>query len=288
MGDRWVPPGSEDHRPDFVVIGAMRAGTSALWIWLRDHPGTNLATAKEPNLFLPELDMRSYPWAGFFPEPDGRLIGESSVSYAEPTAAPLVASRIAEHAPGARLVYLVRHPVERTRSHHRHSYLRGLERRPIAEAAVPGSEYVGRSRYATVLEAFREHIDPARILVVVHEELVGDDDGPWLGLLDHLGLEHAPRPTEVHNATESKALVHPLARRYFDLGLDRIVRRLLPRRVRRLGADRLIRSSGGSDEARAAAAGPLPAATMAVLRDEVGRLEQLLGRSLGWDLDAAP
>ncbi|MEO1063546.1 MAG: sulfotransferase [Actinomycetota bacterium] len=287
MGDPWVPPGPDDHRPDFIVIGAMRAGTSALWIWLRDHPGTNLVTAKEPNLFVEMPDMRSAPWAGFFPPPDGGRTGESSVSYADPSVADLVAGRIAEHAPDAQLVYVVRHPVERTRSHHRHSYLRGRERRSITEAAVPGSRYVARSRYATVLETFRAHVDPARILVVVHEELVGGDDGPWLGLLDHLGLEHGPRPDEVHNATESKALVHPVARRYFDLGLDRVVRRLVPRRVRRLGADRLIRSSGGVEEARAAASGPLPESTMAVLRDETDRLEELLGRPTGWVLDGA-
>ncbi|MEM9714015.1 MAG: hypothetical protein AAGA17_17480, partial [Actinomycetota bacterium] len=274
-------------RPDFIVIGAMRAGTSALWIWLRDHPGTNLSTAKEPNLFLPEIEMRSYPWAGFYPEPDGRVIGESSVSYAAPDVAGTVAGRIAEHAPEARVVYLVRHPVERTRSHHRHSYLRGLERRPIDEVAVPGSSYVERSRYATVLDVFGEHVDPDLLRVVVHEELVGDDDGPWLALLDHLGLTHQPRPTDVHNATEAKPLVHPLARRYFDLGLDQVVRRMLPRRVRRIAADRLVRTDGGAAEARAAAAGPLPAESMAILRDETARLEERIGRSTGWDIDAA-
>lgn len=280
--DVWSAPGPEVRRPDFVVIGAMRAGTTSLWFRLDAHDGLDLPGAKEPNLFLPESKLRSLSWDGFFPEHDGRVTGEASVSYADLRHAALVAERIAAVAPEARLVYVVRDPVERLRSHYRHSYLRGAERRPIGEAADLSSWLVGRSCYDSVLAAFHEHVPTEQLHVVIHEELVGDDGAAWAGLLDHLGLERIPRPEIERNTTESKPMVNPWARRYFDSGLDRRLRGVLPARVRRAGARRLIRSAGGAEEAKDAGAGSLRDEVLERLADEVDRLEARLGRSMPW------
>ena len=62
------------------------------------------------------------------------LTGEASVAYTDPGGAGLAAARMHESIPDARLIYLVRHPVERARSHYRHEVQRGRETRPFRVA----------------------------------------------------------------------------------------------------------------------------------------------------------
>ena len=73
--------------------------------------------------------------------------------------------------PAARLLYLVREPVERAVSQCRHHRAEGNATRPMEEALPdPSSQYIARSRYYERLAPFLEHYDPAAITVVSQEE----------------------------------------------------------------------------------------------------------------------
>ena len=84
--------------PDFIVIGAMKAGTTSLSVWLGAHPDVDLPGVKEPNFFsTPEKPgtkgIASYRalFAGTRP---GFVTGEFSVAYSSPEKAGLAAERI--------------------------------------------------------------------------------------------------------------------------------------------------------------------------------------------------
>jgi hypothetical protein len=105
--------------PDFFVIGAAKAGTTSLYALLDRHPGIFMPRVKEPEFFarddLYAQGIESY--AGKFTEarPD-QIVGEASTIYSLAPFFPSTARRIHQHVPDARLIYVMRQPVDRAYS----------------------------------------------------------------------------------------------------------------------------------------------------------------------------
>jgi len=125
--------------PDFVVIGAMRCGTSRFYNLLTRHPNVERAATKEIHYFdRSERFERGIEWyRGCFPPAQwkngrGFITGEATPNYLYH---PLVPERMARVVPVARLIALLRNPVDRAYSHYQQSVRRGLEARSF-DAAV--------------------------------------------------------------------------------------------------------------------------------------------------------
>ena len=128
--------------PDFLVIGAPKAGTTALHAALAQHPRLFMSPVKEPKFFLTDGpppthggpgDVKTYRehiWqrpdyeALFETAPPGALRGESTPFYLYDHAAQL---RIKALVPRARLIVIVRDPVERAHSNWTHLWSAGLD-----------------------------------------------------------------------------------------------------------------------------------------------------------------
>jgi hypothetical protein len=128
--------------PDFLVIGVPKAGTTALHVALARHPQLFLSRVKEPKFFLcdgppPERggpgDAKSFReriWrredyeALFADASEGTLRGESTPFYLHDEAAQ---QRIADHIPNARMIALLRDPIDRAHSNWTHMWSAGLE-----------------------------------------------------------------------------------------------------------------------------------------------------------------
>ena len=122
--------------PDFVVIGAMKSGTSSLHEYLDSLPDVCMSRPKEPAYFVPErFAWRSEEWySGFFTaKPLARHRGEVSPHYSIRHVYPGVVERMHAVMPDARIVYLVRDPIERIRSEWMHHVARGRINRSLAE-----------------------------------------------------------------------------------------------------------------------------------------------------------
>lgn len=167
--------------PDLVVIGAMKCGTTALHGLLDRHPSIAMAAAKELNFFVGPASgggdwhagnwHRGLRWYQAQFDGGAEVRGEASPGYTSPSH-PEAPARLAAVVPRARLVYLVRDPVDRAVSQYRHHVRDGTERRPAREALLdPASQYVARSRYAERVAPFLSYFAPERVLVVLQEEL---------------------------------------------------------------------------------------------------------------------
>lgn len=199
--------------PTFLIIGAMKCGTSALHDWLGQHPEVFLPERKELNYFaVPHV----YPdgLAGyerlFAPGAPAPARGEASPSYAMSPMYPGVPERIASAIPHARLIYLVRDPVLRVMSNYLHALAGGVERRPVDRAVVEDGRYAQVSCYATQLAAYLEWFEPSQLLVLPMEDLGASGDRICAHLaIDPLQLP-AGGPARVHE-TAGKRRVRPWA-----------------------------------------------------------------------------
>jgi len=172
-------------RPDFFIVGAPKTGTTSLHHYLRQHPQVFMPAVKELNYFgsdrqlrnTPRLTMQEYLSVFAPAQPDVR-IGEASVSYLRSNVA---AKEIAEFAPGAQAIAMLRDPVEVMHALH-------------TELVFLGSEDL--TDFGTALEAEADRREGRRIpaaannpRAVLYREAV--DFGEQLQrYFDALGREH--------------------------------------------------------------------------------------------------
>jgi len=180
--------------PDFVVIGAMKAGTTSLHHYLDAHPGICMSSRKDTTFLAPRLaGDRDMDWyRGLFAD-DECLTGETSVGYSQHPAVTGVPGRLCELNPDARIVYVVRDPIRRLLSHYMHNLAQGRERRPIDDAleTLDDNHYANCSRYAMQIDQYLAHFDRERILVIAAEALAGDRAGTMRRLFAFLGVDDA-------------------------------------------------------------------------------------------------
>jgi hypothetical protein len=185
--------------PDFVVIGAMKSGTTSLAAYLDRHPDVAVSTPKEPNFFAdPGNWERGLGWyKGLFP--DGvQVVGEASVFYTmvpEYVGAP---ARIRRTVPEVRLIYLVRDPIERMRSMfvHRADKHRG-QGRTLAESIERHPAYLEISRYGRQIEPYLELFREDQILILTTDELRTSPDTLLSRAFRHIGVEPTASPMRI-------------------------------------------------------------------------------------------
>ncbi len=172
----------------FVVIGAMKAGTTSVFEYLAAHPGVRAPRNKEPHYFTRGYRLPSAYYRSLFRgRQPGELCGEASPTYSWTRRYPECPARLAADAPDVRIVYLVRDPIERLLSHHRHHLLLGQKSAPD-HASLDDPDLWDRSRYRETIEAYLRHIPRNRIFVADIDDLQ-QDGGGLLALLEFLDLD---------------------------------------------------------------------------------------------------
>ena len=177
--------------PTFLLIGAHKAGTTTLHALLGDHPDIHLPALKEPHFFVPELSGGDRTWYEHLFDGAGARPhrGEASPGY---TMFPLfggVPARIAELLPTVRLVYLVRHPIDRMRSAYVQSAAEGLTVHASLAAELLWSQYhLATSQYMMQIERYLEHFEREQLLVLTTDELAADPTATVRRVLAHLDL----------------------------------------------------------------------------------------------------
>jgi hypothetical protein len=181
--------------PNFLVIGAMKSGTSSLHRYLRSHPHVFTTKRKEPEFFTAgsrignwERGLRWYEEL-FEDAGDAIAVGEASISYTQYPLIRGVPARIAQVLPDVRLIYLVRHPVERMVSHYWMRVRNDRESERIDDALHARSHYLDISRYAMQIEQYLEHFPLKRILVVKSEDLLVEREATLARVFTFLGVD---------------------------------------------------------------------------------------------------
>jgi hypothetical protein len=191
------------YRPDFIVIGAMKSATTTLHEQLARQPGFFMSRLKEPSFFSDDrIFARGWGWyAGLF-EAAGPtdLCGESSTHYTKLPTYPWTVERMRRDLPRLKLIYLMRHPVDRLRSQFVHEITSGRITEDLREAVARFPELIDYSRYAMQLQPFLDAYGFENVLPVFFPRLVNDSQreldriGRFLGHPGGLTWDHALRP----------------------------------------------------------------------------------------------
>jgi hypothetical protein len=233
--------------PNLLIIGAQKCGTTSLHAYLDLHPDVHMAAGKELDFFIADRAWRNGPeWYAARFRDDAPVRGEASPNYSAWPVWDGIPERAASLVPGARIVYLVRDPIERIESHYLQRRLQDGERGDI-EAVIgdvddPMNLFVARSRYATQLERWLQHFAQQQILVLSAEDLRNRRGEAVAAVLAHVGLVDGLDPGLLqaeHHRSEDKVELPAGAARLLDAMPARVTHRLqrlrgvLGRRVER-------------------------------------------------------
>jgi hypothetical protein len=164
---------SSETLPNLVIIGAMKSGTTSLHHYLNSHSQISLSNPKELHFFVKEKNwVKGLEWYQSHFDAAALIRGETSPSY---TAYPKwkgVPQRMYSVIPNAKLIYILRDPIERMISHYLNRYANAVENREINKALEDfNQDYVVRSHYYFQLEQYLEYYPSSSILIVTAEEL---------------------------------------------------------------------------------------------------------------------
>lgn len=205
-------------RPDFVVVGAPRSGTTSLHYYLAQHPGIAVSAIKEPNFFLfdgpgdrgsplvaePRIinksvsDPAEYERLFADARPD-QVTGDISVLYLYASRSPEL---IARCRPDARIAMVLRHPVDRAYSHFLYTYTGPAEevRSAFREAAlaelgqpetpfVSGTHQLRLSDYGPQLDRYLAQFPREQLLIGLYDDLQDDPAGFLRTFCDFIGVD---------------------------------------------------------------------------------------------------
>ena len=272
--------------PNLIVIGAQKCGTSVLHYYLSLHPEVSMSKPKELNFFIEERNWpRGVEWYKAHFDPSARIRGEASPNY---TAFPQhegVPERMHSVVPEAKLLYLVRDPLERIAAHWVHNYAKRREKGSLTETlAHPNTSYVARSMYAMQLERFLAHYPKEQVLVLQQSELRHERMKTLRTVFEFAGIDpdfNHPRFEQERHQTSRKTRATRLAIRLEKLGRSRRGR-MFPSNFWLVLDDRLpLRRAIKRPDVAAALSGE----TLDALRTDAERLRELTGRDFSnWKL----
>lgn len=143
------------QNPNFVIIGAMKCGTSTLAAQLGAQSGIFITTPKEPNFFSDDhIFAKGFSWyeSLFAGASHDEITGEASTHYTKLPTHPMAAERLFARNPHAKLIYVTRDPIERLISHYIHEWTMGVITVPIEDAIHRHPELITYSQYRRQLE----------------------------------------------------------------------------------------------------------------------------------------
>ncbi len=290
--------------PNFLILGAAKAGTTSLYHYLRQHPDIYMSPVKEPKFFALEneplefsrpgdrekmqrssvTDLDSYR-ALFRGAAAAKAVGEASTLYLYSSVAP---SRIKHYVPAAKMLAILRHPVERAYSNFLYMARKGeeplrdfeqaLRQEATRRAWMPTWHYTERGFYHRQLRRYYDLFPRDQIRVYLYEDLSTDPTGLLRDVFRFVGVDESFTPESLsrHNVSglpRSEALHGLLARPH---AVRSVVRRFLPRAMRQRVAAKIRRRNlyrpQLSDRTRER--------LNTIYRDDILRLQDLIQRDL--------
>jgi Sulfotransferase domain len=268
--------------PNFLIIGAPKAGTTSLYSYFSEHPAIFMPELKEPRFFgyegqgdrirFPVRTLEEYT-ALFDAVTTETAIGEATPHY---LVYPVAAQRIRDLIPEVRLIASLRDPVDRAYSVYQMNLRNKGVNRDIPFVEAIRTDHNLRETYADMLGRYVALFPPEQLKVILLEDLEADPHRTVRALFAFLGVDpdFVPDLSKIANpgGEPKNKLLHGLLS---DPRLRVMSRGVLPRgvvdRLRELRSRNLAKQPLKPEDRRAA---------IGLFRDDILRTQDLIGRDL--------
>lgn len=292
-------------KPNFLVVGVARCGTTSLSRYLSQHPDITFGKIKEPKYITYASGVRNFNgpqdntvfnqviktekeyignYAGF----SARLVGDASSDtfYYHNKTVPFIRDKFGD----IPIIIVLRNPVERAHSAYNNlirdsrehlSFVEGIrvEKERIEKRYDWMWYYTNGSKYAEGLEAFKEHF--SNVKVILNDDLKGEIDNTLKGLLSFLGVqdESFDFDTSIKYSTSGKSKFgffnRLISRKSLFYPLRQLIIRFVPRFVlEKLAAKMLVKSELSSN---------MYSELQKSFYQDIKKTERMIGRDLsGW------
>jgi hypothetical protein len=199
----------ENNKVDFFIVGAPKAGTTALHAHLDKHPQVCMSSDKEPNYFSWEeiekqqlyydkvnVKTESEYLALFNGNETAKIRGEASVSYLFYEEVP---KRIKAYNPNAKIIISLRQPVQRAFSHYQMDYSLGLVTESFEKIFTNGKghpktgnffqQYFLLSEYAPQVKRYLDVFGSENTCILLHEKLIQQPEQTLEGVFSFLSID---------------------------------------------------------------------------------------------------
>ena len=215
--------------PDFFIVGAPKSATTSLYQYLREHPEIFMPSTKEPHFFGSDLSSTKFvrderEYLDLFANADGaRILGEASVYYLYSR---MAAKEIIQFNPSARILILLRNPVDMIYSLHSQAVSSAYEdildfsealvaeedrahgrRIPDIADFPQGLLYCRIGMYAEQVRRYLDALPADQVRVILFDDFVADAEGVYVDVLKFLGVQDLGFRPEFRRINENRRLV---------------------------------------------------------------------------------
>jgi hypothetical protein len=291
---------------DFFIVGAPKCGTTAMYSYLKSHPDVFFPGRKEPHFFGSDLEFHGQPrilfeeyLALFSDAKPHQTLGDASVFYLMSEKA---AEEIKAYNPAAKIVIMLRNPIDVMQSFHSQRLFNGTEdiesfadavaaetdrrqgkRMPRRIGLRQGLFYSDVVMFADQVERYFDAFGRNRTHIIIYEDLVADMCGCYRGLCSFLEIDATHNPT-FDRVNSNKVVRLPWLRELFATppqALSLAGRLVLPNASLRKSLKSTVRRINMVAKPRAALAVGVREQLMQDLTPSIAKLERLLDRDLG-------
>jgi hypothetical protein len=210
--------------PDFLIIGAMKCGTTFLYHYLNEHPEIEMSRVQEVNYFSRHYYRSKWYYRSFFPfKSKGMKSGESGIHYIFD---PRCAARIKKDLPNTKIILLMRNPIDRAQSHYNqihtidpandfeHAIELEQERIGRLQEKIANSKYytsveyetysyANRGLYFEQLSIWLKHYKLEELLIIKSEDMYADPKKVFERVYKHIGVSvNFPKNIKPQNSRE--------------------------------------------------------------------------------------
>ena len=251
------------RKPDFLIVGSAKCGTTALDSILAEHPSCCMGRPKEASFFQDTTDFDTNPnfakdwewYQQYFSHYNAdQTVGEATPSYSDRTRSPNTAKRVYEFNSEMKIIYMTRDPLQRQISCWKMQYASGADNslpgRREHKWALRGFDYWMKQqrdvdqwsecRYKYQLDAYREYFDDARIFVSFLEDWSINREQVIIDCCKFLCLDEkllSDPDVSKWNRAEDRRIERPMLKKIRSSPAIRQLVRMLPEGIRDYARD---------------------------------------------------
>ncbi|WP_299228424.1 sulfotransferase [uncultured Psychroserpens sp.] len=197
---------------NFLLIGSAKSATTSLSNGISQHPDICFCNQKEPQFFSKEnWKEHLHEYHSLFKK-TAKLYGEASTNYSKfPHYNQNIHKDIFNYNPNMKIIYIMRHPLDRMISHYIHSFNRGHEPlKDINEAISSNIHYINTGKYAMQIEPYIKHFGRKNVLLLFFEDFIINPQSVLNTVFNFLNIEPIVIDNKFLNTNKSfdKSIIH--------------------------------------------------------------------------------